>query len=526
MTWGPPGKAVYTPLELFELLGPCPRQCIHFSGTAKTPAGPKADLRNMYESSCISLFLNVSEVLHTVCNRAPPPDFFDHEDLEYVLFLYNAHPTNPSRTPAFNYDVPTLFLRQMLTEHLRSAHDTGRWTAPRIAATVLDRAPSLAAAFYQPLLIEHLLETRAGRFCNILEPDGDGATAFTVRLGPGLALSYRALDLDPGTPMHDHDIEVIEDECILVPRTGCDAFDAVVVSEGRTRVTLLRSAVCAPGLELDINTDAIRAAIDVFDSLLPHPETVRWSFVYAALDGDRAKTLAERDVARQTSVGVDPRLRVGWMKIATLERSARALLVSPIAHYYIMEGLGDAHGLNRTRSRREEQKRRLVKSGLQRDSDTVQRIPKHGQRRVRSRRKRIGTRTAGPVLMAGWRGRTRIHRHVLHNRTCPHEGAYSRPNVREFENVRCIRPNTEQTVHRTAKLLVRRSVGEGRGREADAAVRDVEHVVEPLEERHAVDEVEPFPADAADVVHDQEHRVRVTADRRVELHWTCDYKEC
>ena len=83
----------------------------------------------------------------------------------------------------------------------------------------------------------------------------------------------------------------------------------------------------------------------------------------------------------------------------------------------------------------------------------------------------------------------------------------------------CIHPNTEQTVHPTASLLVCGSVGEGRSREADAAVRDVEHVVEPLEERHAVDEVEPFPADAADVVHDQEHRVRVPADRRVQLHF-------
>ena len=519
MTWGPPGKAVYTPLDLFDLLGPCPRQCIHISGTAKTPAGPKTDLRNIYEPSCVSLFLNFNEVLHAVCNRLPPPDFFDHADLEYVLFLYNAHPTNPSRAPAFNYVVPTLFLRQMLTDHLRSVRAAGLWTPPRIAAAVLHRAPSLAAAFYQPLLVEHLLQTRAGRFCYILEPDSDGATASTMRLGPGLALSHRAIDLIPGAS--DAAFE-IEDECSLVPCTGFTAFDAVVVSEGRNRVTLLRSAICAPSLRLDIDTDAIRAAIDVFDRDFPRPEAVKWSFVYAALDGDRAQNLAERDVAQQAFAGVDPRLRVGWMKIATLDRSTRALLVSPIQHYCIAEGPDDAHGLNRKRSRREGQKRRLAKrslvqSGLQRDSGTIQRFAKRGRSQGRSGREQIRTRTAGSKLMVGWRGRKRVPRHARCSPTYPHQGAYSSQNVRE--NMRCILPNTEQTVHRTAKLLVRGSVGEGRGREADATVRDVKHVVEPLEERHAVDEVEPFAADAPDVVHDQEHRVCVPADRRVQLHF-------
>ena len=50
-------------------------------------------------------------------------------------------------------------------------------------------------------------------------------------------------------------------------------------------------------------------------------------------------------------------------------------------------------------------------------------------------------------------------------------------------------------------------------READLAILDVPHVVEALEEGHAVDEVEALAAQAPDVVHDQEHRVRVAPDR-------------
>ncbi|KAI1786230.1 hypothetical protein LXA43DRAFT_75685 [Ganoderma leucocontextum] len=38
----PPGKSVYTPLELFDILGPCPRKCAHMAGRAKTEAAPKS----------------------------------------------------------------------------------------------------------------------------------------------------------------------------------------------------------------------------------------------------------------------------------------------------------------------------------------------------------------------------------------------------------------------------------------------------------------------------------------------------
>ena len=63
---------------------------------------------------------------------------------------------------------------------------------------------------------------------------------------------------------------------------------------------------------------------------------------------------------------------------------------------------------------------------------------------------------------------------------------------------------SEHKKRRDVSILVCRSVGEGCCREADAAICDVEHVVEPLEEGHAVDEVETLAAEAADVVHDEE----------------------
>ena len=60
-------------------------------------------------------------------------------------------------------------------------------------------------------------------------------------------------------------------------------------------------------------------------------------------------------------------------------------------------------------------------------------------------------------------------------------------------------------------------VGEGRSREADLGVGDVVDVVEPLEERHAVDEVESASRVTADVVHDKENVISCTANELIQL---------
>ena len=54
-------------------------------------------------------------------------------------------------------------------------------------------------------------------------------------------------------------------------------------------------------------------------------------------------------------------------------------------------------------------------------------------------------------------------------------------------------------------------------READPAVPDVIHRVEPLEPRHSVDEVESRPGDRAIVGHDQVVPLGVAPDVRVQL---------
>ncbi|KAI1786241.1 hypothetical protein LXA43DRAFT_1034765 [Ganoderma leucocontextum] len=189
---------------------------------------------------------------------------------------------------------------------------------------------------------------------------------------------------------------------------GFTAFDAVVVSEGKTRVTMLRMAVGA----LELDEAAIRSAITVFDRVLPHPEDVRWSFVYAALDGDRARNLAESETARRRLAALDPRLRVGWLEVgATLKRSARALLVSPIVYHYLMGSFDVENDLNRTRSRRDSAGgKRQGTSGQQSDASMNHQVPKCGRTlspRGRGGR-RQGPRAASPRLGHARRGLIRV----------------------------------------------------------------------------------------------------------------------
>ncbi len=66
-------------------------------------------------------------------------------------------------------------------------------------------------------------------------------------------------------------------------------------------------------------------------------------------------------------------------------------------------------------------------------------------------------------------------------------------------------------------VLIRRSISVVRRREPDAVVRNVVYLVEPLEERHAIDEVEALAAVATQVGHDEVDIVWRASERRVEL---------
>ncbi|KAI1786221.1 hypothetical protein LXA43DRAFT_1185308 [Ganoderma leucocontextum] len=317
----PPGTVRYTPLEVFDLLGPCARACFRMARDVKTQGGPKADFSDY------------------ICNL----NFFFDSKLHTILTRVRYDSLPPTSTKAWNSTASS--------SSPTPARKPNPFALPQLrAVTMLVSVPSIAAVFYQPLIIDFLRETRTG---------------------PGLALPDGSVEFDPEAPPID-----VEDDRILVPPPGFTAFDVLVISEDRTRVTMLRMADNVAETEtenqdedvdeyVDVDEDddevhaedeaqienqdedggevkvkgddkkkdedhpdaaAIRSVIEAFDELLPRPEAVKWSFVYVALKGDRAKDIAERHKTRERLGGLYPRVQLGWMKLGSRDQRTRRVL--------------------------------------------------------------------------------------------------------------------------------------------------------------------------------------------------------
>ena len=66
-------------------------------------------------------------------------------------------------------------------------------------------------------------------------------------------------------------------------------------------------------------------------------------------------------------------------------------------------------------------------------------------------------------------------------------------------------------------VLVDGRIGELRCRKADLRLPSIEDCVEPLEEDHAIDEIETFPGWRAEIGDDEEDLVRSATDSGIEL---------
>ncbi|KAI1786234.1 hypothetical protein LXA43DRAFT_1034721 [Ganoderma leucocontextum] len=92
-----PGSAVYTPVEVFDLLGPSPRTCMRMAGRVKSQDGPLVDFADYL--ALPALMSDLETVLRTVSSRQAPPDcYYGDNNVDHVFFLYNARGSNP------NYD--------------------------------------------------------------------------------------------------------------------------------------------------------------------------------------------------------------------------------------------------------------------------------------------------------------------------------------------------------------------------------------------------------------------------------------
>nr|VWP02629.1 Gamma-butyrobetaine dioxygenase [Ganoderma boninense] len=355
----PPGTTVYTPVELLELLGPCPRTCMREAGRTKSQDGPQADFAAYLNLPALSS--DLEGVLHMVYYGGTPPNAYASSHLDRIFFLTNAWTPNPGYCVNFHFSVPTLFLCRMLSAALRACP---RAAQRRIAETC---APShaIAAPLYLPLALDLLLGARTAHTCHLVDresPTNSKSSLASFHIEPSLSVRPASLPLPvfsgsgsssntnteadaPPTPHWAHEPASVADNTVLfAPPPPCSAssgpptaFHALVVSEGGTRATLLRMAALAdtPNLHAhvcdvwprradDIARDraCLRAVVHAFARGSQREgegeKEVRVTLVYVALRRGAAERAARSADAR--AILDDPELRarnvaVGWLEL-------------------------------------------------------------------------------------------------------------------------------------------------------------------------------------------------------------------
>ena len=348
----PPGISYYTPVELFDLIGPSARACIG-SPVVKSQNGPQADFADYLDLPALSSELE--SVLHMVYSPGTPRSSYEANELDRIFFLSNAGRPNPNLWATFHYSVPTLFLCRTLCTALR-AHS--KVTQRRVAARC---APSPAAAgpLYLPLALDLLVNARVEHTCHIVAPDHQSqtpaSTSSSFSIGPGLSFREAPLLL----PSHLNwnaalDLGAIDNNTVLfvppLPSSASSepprAFHALVVNANKTRATLLHMVALSdtpsahaplyawPHGEADVARDreSVRAAVRVFNHLHPEEEQkqeVRWTLAYVALKGRTSERAARSADARGVLGDLRGRVAVGWLELRGGEdKGAKTLLVS------------------------------------------------------------------------------------------------------------------------------------------------------------------------------------------------------
>ena len=291
----PPNTAVYTPCDLYHLLGPSAAECIKRAGRVKSPNGPDHDFEFLYTPP--NLMIDWDDVYRALAYSIPPRTQDSCLELSALLFASNAHEPNPSGRPCFRYEVPTLFLRRQLSRLLRSlpAPKQLHW------ASAFGQHPAIAAVFIEPLMLELLEKTEDGYMCHIAH--GDRAA---FRLGPHLTLCHRVVDPADAAAWPKE----VEDDTIYVLPSGFAGCTAVVVSEGRSRATLLRLTT---GRSDELDVEGMRAVVDAFDMVLPDARDVKWTLSYVS-QGAGSRTVAESSGQRGWLGELYPRVALGWME--------------------------------------------------------------------------------------------------------------------------------------------------------------------------------------------------------------------
>jgi hypothetical protein len=298
----------YTPLELFDLIGPSLRNCYHYSlMTTKTPGGPEVDVDY---GSPSALFTSAGAFWEMIGYGHVPPSAYETQ-FHWYLFGTNLNPNPTQDDPRFHYTIPTRYLRRRIADHFRKMREDEQ-------AALLTRfapLPQVAGIFYESIVLDILQDAHEFLPCHLY---GDTESP-SFRLGPGL--SFFPYQVDPKVGA----ITLVDDDCIFVPLVGFRSLDALVISKNKTRVTMLQITISK---KHKLSQSDIRMVINSLKENLPNNKTIMWSVLLVSSD-DRGQNIVNELQKNFKGLGSNyPVVRLGWLTVGPEVPKYSAILVS------------------------------------------------------------------------------------------------------------------------------------------------------------------------------------------------------
>jgi hypothetical protein len=286
----------YSPLELFEILGPSARAC--FEPRPRSGNGLSADFDDLQPWELHCDLGNLVKALKTG-NLST----LDQATIFRQFFYGSNTKANPVKAPSFSYVVPTSFLRSLLVEVFLRLKDAEQ----RELAEGLSPFPQIAWAFYEPMVI-NVLESSATAFdCYLFGTQNPDQPAF--RLRPDL----ETLGVSVG--VGGNRIDVLS--------KGFPYLDTYVIAHDGKRIVFLQRTTAQD----DLYMEGIPKAIALLPAL--SQTSTEWCCLFVVPD-ERARKLKQRRIGDPKRFEVLRRVDVsiGCIVLETADASTSHVLVS------------------------------------------------------------------------------------------------------------------------------------------------------------------------------------------------------
>ncbi|KDQ09637.1 hypothetical protein BOTBODRAFT_190954 [Botryobasidium botryosum FD-172 SS1] len=239
----------YSPIELFDLIGPSPRACLKPRRIQKT-GSPETDIARYFKLDSRPLVRNHFD-LALALGGSNILSILQMEEFHGFFLASPRKPLAPDGSglchgPDINYMIPTAFLQKLFLDPIRT------WK-PRELFEFLKKlrsSPKVAALVYTALAVQALSSL----------PDLEPLTC-TLACGTSFAFSHR-LDV-VSLPESFAKPFAPADNTLYIPPVGFATIDAVAVTENARRLTLLQMTLAEKHV---INLDSIRKILDCFTS--------------------------------------------------------------------------------------------------------------------------------------------------------------------------------------------------------------------------------------------------------------------